>query len=117
MSKYTGTYQVKNNTGGAITNVVVTHATTDWPTSTINPGDMASGAIAGGGTVTTSSSNKDRWSVSFINGSNQLRTGQENCGFESEDNNGMVTIVLNTEDFDVDMPKSSSCTGNDYQQT
>jgi hypothetical protein len=117
MSEYKGTFSVKNNTGGTITNVVVTHATTDWPTSTINPGKLSNGESAGGGTVTTSSGNKDRWSVSFINGSNQLRTGQENCGFESEDNGLNVTVVLNTEDFDIDMPKSSSCTDNDYQQS
>ncbi len=117
MSEYKGTFSVKNNTGGTITNVVVTHATTDWPTSTINPPSMINGQTVGGGSVITSSGNKDRWSVAFINGSNQLRTGYENCGFESEDNGGNVTIVLNSEEFDVDMPKSSSCTDNDYQQS
>lgn len=67
--------------------------------------------------ISTQTSSKDRWSVSFLNSSGELRTGQENCGFESEDNGGTVTVNLGSEEFDIVMPKSSSCDNNDYQQT
>ncbi|MBP7260400.1 MAG: hypothetical protein KBB37_03855 [Bacteroidia bacterium] len=117
MSEYTGTFSVQNNTGGVITNVTVMHATTDWPNSTIYQSSMGINATATGGIVDTSTTNKDRWSVSFTDSNGDLRTGQEDCGFESEDNGLNVIIVLCLEYFNIVMPASSSCDDNSYQQT
>lgn len=116
MAEYTGTFTVQNNTGGQISHVAVSHYTTDWPASTISAGKLANNGILGGGIVDTSTTNTDKWSVSFINADNQLLTGQKNCGFESEDNGGIVNVVLNPGDFDINMPKSSSCDGTDYNE-
>jgi hypothetical protein len=117
MATYYGNFIVQNNTGGNISNCTVSHICTGQPTATLPPCSLTQGQDSSPTPFTTETTSKDRWSISFINGGNELRTGQENCGFESEDNNGIVTIVLNLEDFDINMPKSSSCTDNDYQQT
>ncbi len=117
MSEYTGTFTVLNNTGATITSVVVTHYTTDYGPNTFRAASLAESAASSPTPLKASTSNKDRWSVAFITGSDQLLTGQENCGFESEDANGNVRVILNPEDWDIYMPKSSSCTDNDYNQT
>lgn len=117
MTTYTGTFTVNNNTGATITNVVVVHYTTEFGPNTFRAESMASTVTGGQTSLTTSTSNKDRWSVSFVNANNQLLTGQENCGFESEDQGGNVRVILNPEDFDIYMPVSSPCLDNDYNQT
>lgn len=114
MSMHYGTFSVQNNTGAQITSVVVQHRTTDHGSSHITVPSLANGATQGGGKVVTSTSNKDRWSVSFMDSSGQLRTGHENCGFESEDEGGNVLVVLNVSNFSINMPKSSSCDDNGY---
>lgn len=117
MSQYQGTFRVINNTGATITNVLATHNTTDYGNETIVVASLANGASSQPQAFTTSTSNKDRWSVAFINSNNGLDTGYETCGFESDDNGGVVTIELEAQEWDIQMPKSSSCTGNDYDQT
>jgi hypothetical protein len=117
MSTYSGNFVVTNNTGGTITNCVVSHICSGQPTATLPPCTLANGETSKSIAFTTETSSKDRWSVSFVNSGNELRTGQENCGFESEDKGGTVTINLAPEDFDVEMPVSSSCMDNDYQQS
>jgi hypothetical protein len=116
MSEYTGTFTVTNNTGATITSVVVTHYTTDYGPNTFQAASLGS-TPSTPTPLKTSTTNKDRWSVAFVTGSGQLLTGQENCGFESEDEGGNVRVVLNPEDWDIYMPKSSPCTDNDYNQT
>jgi hypothetical protein len=117
MSTYSGYFIVTNNTGGTITSCVASHIASGQPTATLQPCTLANGQSSEKVPFTTESSSKDRWSVSFINSGNELRTGQENCGFESEDQGGTVTLNLAPEDFDVEMPVSSSCMDNDYQQS
>lgn len=117
MTIYTGTFTVLNNTGAAITSVAVTHYTTDYGPNTFRADSLAEGITSGTTNLKTSTSNKDRWSVAFVNSSGQLLTGQENCGFESEDEGGNVRVILNPEDWDIYMPKSSPCTDIDYNQT
>jgi hypothetical protein len=87
-----------------------------YGSNTCGPIGLAVGATSSPPTaLKTSTTNKDRWPVSFImNG--RLYTGHENCGFESADNGGNVVIVLNAEDWNIDMPKSSSCSDNDYDR-
>jgi hypothetical protein len=118
MSTYTGTFVVVNNTGGTITNCIVSHVCSGQPTTTFGPGTLTEGQTSNPPTaLSTQSSSKDRWSVSFLNSLGELMTGQENCGFESEDQGGKVLINLGSEKFDIVMPKSSSCNNNSYQQT
>lgn len=117
MSTYTGNFVVLNNTGGQITNCIVSHVCSGQPTSTYGPGTLQEGQTSAPIGLSTQTSSKDRWSVSFLNSLGELYTGQENCGFESEDNGGTVTINLGSEEFDIVMPKSSSCDNNSYQQS
>jgi hypothetical protein len=117
MSTYTGTFTVINNTGATITYVAVTHATTDFGPNTVKAASLEQGQSTQPTPLTTSTSNTDRWSVAFVNGAGQVLCGLENCGFESEDDKGNVRVVLNYETFDIDMPQSSSCQDNDYDQT
>lgn len=106
-----------NNTGGQITSCIVSHVCSGQPTSTFGPATMQQGDSSDKIGLSTQTSSKDRWSVSFLNSLGELRTGQENCGFESDDQGGTVTINLGSEEFDIVMPKSSSCDDNSYQQT
>jgi hypothetical protein len=117
MAEYTGTFSVQNNTGGTITNVSISHTTTDWPGSVIQVPSLADGGTAAGGMVDTSTSNLDRWTISFINAQGVIITGYENCGFEKSDNGKNVVIVLCQEYFNVIMPASSSCDDNKYHQS
>jgi hypothetical protein len=118
MSTSTGQFVVTNNTGGTITNCIVSHVCSGQTTTTFGPAPLNEGQSSNPATpLSTQSSSKDRWSVSFLNSLGELMTGQENCGFESEDQGGTVTINLGSEKFDIVMPKSSSCNNNSYQQT
>jgi hypothetical protein len=117
MSTYTGYFVVINNTGATITNVAVTHYTTDFGANTFHTSSLPDATTSPPTPLKTSTSNKDRWSVAFIGAGGQLFTGQENCGFESEDNGGTVRVILNPEDWDIYMPVSSPCLDNDYDQT
>lgn len=117
MSVYTGTFTVINMTGIPLTSVVVTHFTTDYGANTFGPASLPDSTPSTPTALKTSTSNKDRWSVAFIGAGGRLFTGQENCGFESEDNTQNVRIVLNPESWDILMPSSSSCPNNDYSET
>jgi len=116
MAEYKGTFTVTNNTGVAIDNVIVTHYTTDFGANTFGPAPLPNANPSAQTALLTSTTNKDRWSVAFTM-QGRLFTGQENCGFESSDAGGNVSIVLDKESFDIDMPASSSCTDNDYSET
>ena len=111
MSKHTGTFSVKNSTGGAITKVVVSHRTNgdEWPNSTIHDESLESGGSVTGGDVVTSTTYRDHWDVSFVNGSNELRTGSWACGFGSEDVGQNVVIDLGAKSYKICMPRSSDC--------
>ncbi len=116
MSTYTGNFVVVNNTGTQITSCIVCHVCSGQPTSTLAPCTLENGDKSGLVAISTQSSSKDRWSVSFLNSNNELMTGYETCGFESEDNGLTVQIILNADYFNIIMPKSSSCDDNDYDQ-
>jgi hypothetical protein len=116
MSTYSGNFVVNNNTGATITDCIVCHVCSGQKTTLTGTMTLNQGQSSDKFPIWTQSSSKDRWSVSFV-GNGQLFTGYETCGFESEDNNGTVTINLGAEDFSIVMPSSSSCDGNDYDQT
>ena len=107
---------VTNNTGTTITNCIVCHVCSGQPTTISDALTLTQGSASQKYAMSTQSSSKDRWSVSFV-ANGQLYTGYETCGFESEDQGGTVNLNLGAEDFDVVMPSSSSCDGNDYDQT
>lgn len=111
MTKHTRTFSVQNSTGGAITRVVASHRTngSEWPNSTIHDENLETNGTVGGGNVVTSTSYRDHWDVSFVNGNNELRTGSWACGFGSEDNGQNVIIDLGTSAYKIRMPKSSDC--------
>lgn len=115
MSQYQGIFVVINNTGHPISNVIVTHATTGFGPNTFTATTLLDSTPSAAMALVTSTPNKDRWTVAFVM-QGQAFTGYVNCGFESSDNGGVVRVVLDAESFDIDMPVSSSCTDNDYQQ-
>jgi hypothetical protein len=117
MSEATGTFTVINNTGGQITNVVVTHTTSDYGTQQYGPATLADGTMGSRVGLKTSSSNTDRYTVSFSLSTGAQRTGNNNCGFESEDSGGNVEVILNASNFSIINPASSSHADNDYDQT
>ncbi|MEO8672873.1 MAG: hypothetical protein ABI411_16255 [Tahibacter sp.] len=114
MSTYNGYFQVTNNTGGAITNVTASHVASGQTTTYLPPCNLANGTSSQSIALSAETSSKDRWSLSFIQADGQVVTGNENCGFESEDNGLTVVINLSPEDFDINMPASRSCVDNDY---
>jgi hypothetical protein len=117
MTTYNGTFTVLNNTGGPINNVVVSHTTSEFGTTSFRAptlGNLTMGAPVG---LTTSTSNTDQWTVSFQNSTGASFTGEENCGFESEDNGRDVVVILGILSYSIIMPVSSCCTRNSYDQT
>ena len=119
-----GTFCIENYTGFPITNVTINHRTTDYKGSTLTIARMSPGTIEGNCEFTTDGGNKDRWTIQFTNNFGTPINGNENCGFEGNDvkgkvtngktSNGVVTIKLNPGEFDIVMPASQSCRGNDY---
>ncbi|MCL1127995.1 hypothetical protein [Shewanella surugensis] len=103
MSSYSGTFSVMNNTGGTISNVNVQHHADDHESGTVQASTLANDNSTGGGQVFASSSHRDHWSVTYIASNGNLHTGNESCGFESEDNGDNVTIILNSDSWSVNI--------------
>jgi hypothetical protein len=93
---------------------VVQHSTSYWGAAVIQAQSLANNGTSGAGAVITSTAYTDYWTVSFINGAGVLFVGSASCGFESDDNGDNVNIQLNSSNFSVMMPVSSSCPNNDY---
>jgi hypothetical protein len=89
----------------------VTHSTSDWDSTTVTFNNLPVGAKTPAQTIWTSTSDTDHWSYSITDGSGYTWTGEKDCGFESEDNNGTVNCNFQASGptFHVIMPQSSSC--------
>lgn len=116
INMYSGTFSIANKTGNSISNVSVEHIQTDYPNATLSVDSLDNGSSSGTMAFDTNNHHGDYWYVSFLDSSGNLWTGNERCGFESEDNGHNVTITLNATQFSITMPASSSCTDNDYDQ-
>lgn len=117
MSTYTGTFTVTNNTGQDISNLVASHTTSDYGTSSLGPQPLANGATTSPPVpFKSSTSQTDTWSVSFTCSDGQ-RTGSADCAFHDDDNGGNVSIILNLSNWSILMPAGHTCPDNDYDQT
>jgi hypothetical protein len=110
MAEHTGYMQVRNDWITPISGKV-THHTSDWPDTEIVFTNLAVGATTPPQSITTSTSNTDHWQYSMTDGSGYTWSGEKDCGFESEDDGGTVTIAFDAQEMQlqVNMPKSSSC--------
>jgi hypothetical protein len=114
-TQYTGTFSVFNNTGSTLTSIVIQHSTTNNGVQRNAVASLDNGAVSGTASFVTSSNDTDHWSVSAQG--RGLLTGEEDCGFESEDEGGNVLIILNAWNFGIVNPASSCCMSNSYDQT
>jgi len=111
MSQYHGYFKVISQWPSAITGTAQ-HRTTDYGTTVLSFTNLQPGAASAvSAQFTTSTTNVDRWSISFTDASGRLYTANGNCGFESEDNNGTVQLLPNFPEMElmIVMPVSSGC--------
>lgn len=116
MSEFQSTFSIENNTGDAITYVVGQHRTSKGYT-VVTSQKLAEDASTGKESINIYSDHHDYWSVSFINGSGELMTGNKRCAVKTEDKGKNVLLVLDSSTFTVHTPVSSPCTDVDYYQT
>jgi pyruvate/2-oxoglutarate/acetoin dehydrogenase E1 component len=111
MSTWSGTFQIVNNTGGAIYNGQASHtaAGTQGNVAITIPGGsgLATGATLGGGTWVTETTSRDFWSWNYSNAAGQpFSTTSKQCSMYHGDTS--VSITINSNGGGTITPNSSS---------
>jgi hypothetical protein len=112
MSEYSGTFEVISQWTTNIVSGTAQHRTTDYGTTILEFNDLKPGGQTNQSpTFTSSTSNKDRWSISFTDETGRLYVAANNCGFHEADNGGVVQLFVNQPslEFSEVMPSGSSC--------
>ena len=118
----TMTCTVTNQTGGTITNLTVAH---QWEGFTDSPNPNPTPSVENGAsfsfTINVGSGGSDEWSLRFIDAQgNCWFRNEKQCDVEEEDFQSGAPVNLNllsgSIGFSVEMPVSSSCTDNSYDQ-
>jgi hypothetical protein len=117
MTKRGGYFEVLNDTGSTITNVVGNHKAADHHETTTQAESLAQGTKTPLVPFATQETSKDYWNVSFVKSDGDIRTGEITCGIHAPEVYKLhVVIVLEEKGFKVVRPEGHGQCPGSYDQ-
>jgi hypothetical protein len=113
MSSYSGKFNVKNSTGSEITNVHVTQGVSSESAELIIS-KMENDETSKTKDFSSKTNSNDYWTIKFDLGGITYGRKDKQCNYEERDSPSTASIILESADFSISMPKTSSCDHNYY---